>query len=111
MVKWEDNNKNIFDKQLDKQKINLTLSVLTPRTIDSGHSIRFKKKYYRLVNSRGTPIYFGKGTKCMVLEALDGNLFATVDENIFALQEIPEKQAFSEDFDDIPITTKQYIAV
>lgn len=107
----EDNNKNIFDKQLDKQKINLILSVLTPRTIDSGHAIRFKKKYYRLVNSRGTPIYFCKGTKCMVLEALDGNLFATVDENIFALQEIPEKQVFSEDFDDIPTATKQYIYI
>ena len=107
----EDNTKNIFDKQLDEKKINLTLAILTPRVVDSGHSIQFKKKYYRFVNSRGTPIFFGKGTKCMVLEALDGSLFATVEESIFALQEIPKKQAFSENFDDIQETKVQYIYI
>lgn len=107
----EDNTKNVFDKQVDEKKINLILAVLTPRIVDSGHSIQFKKKHYRFVNSRGTPIFFGKGTKCMVLEALDGSLFATVEENIFALQEIPQKQTFSENFDDIPETKMQYIYI
>ena len=96
-----DNNKSVFEKQPSEQKINLTLSVLSRRVIDSGHSICFKNKYYRLVNSVGTPIFFGKGTKCMVIEAFDKNLYATVDESIFALEEIPKVQAKSENFDEI----------
>lgn len=106
-----DNSKNVFEKQLDSKKINLTLSVLTRRTVDSGHSIRFKNKYYRFVNSRGTPIFYGKGTKCMVIEAFDGSLYATVDESIFTLEEIPEVQAHSKDFDEIPEIKKMYIFI
>ena len=103
-----DNTKSVFEKQPDMQKINLTLSVLSRRVVDTGHSICFKKKYYRLVNSVGTPIYFGKGTKCMVIEAFDKSLYATVEDSIFALEEIPEFQAKSLNFDEIlPEETKK----
>ena len=47
------------------------------------------------------PIYFGKGTKCMVIEAFDKRLFATVEDSIFALEEIPEVQSKSVNFDEI----------
>ena len=96
-----DNTKSVFEKQPSMQKINLTLAVLARRTIDTGHSICFKKKYYRPVNSVGTPIYFGKGTKCMVIKAFDNSLFVTVEDSIFALEEIPEIQAKSLNFDEI----------
>ena len=96
-----DNTKSVFEKQPSIQKINLTLAILSRRTVDTGHSICFKRKYYRLVNSVGTPIYFGKGTKCMVIEAFDKSLYATVDDNIFALEEIPEFQSRSLNFDEI----------
>lgn len=96
-----DNTKSVFEKQPSEQKINLTLAVLSRRIVDSGHSICFKKKYYRLVNCNGTPIYFGKGTKCMVIEAFDKKLFATVEDSIFALEEIPEVQSKSVNFDEI----------
>lgn len=103
-----DNTKSVFENQPSKQKINLTLAVLSRRVVDSGHSISFKKKYYRLVNSVGTPIYFGKGTKCMVIEAFDKSLYATVEDSIFALEEIPETQAKSVNFDEIlPEETKR----
>ena len=103
-----DNTKSVFENQPSKQKINLTLAVLSRRVVDSGHSISFKKKYYRLVNSVGTPIYFGKGTKCMVIEAFDKSLYATVEDSIFALEEIPETQARSVNFDEIlPEETKR----
>ena len=103
-----DNTKSVFENQPSKQKINLTLAVLSRRVVDSGHSISFKKKYYRLVNSVGTPIYFGKGTKCMVIEAFDKSLYATVEDSIFALEEIPETQAKSVNFDEIlPEETKK----
>ena len=33
-------------------------------------------------------IYFGKGTKCMVIEAFDKSLYVTIEDSIFALEEI-----------------------
>ena len=106
-----DNTKSVFEKQPSLQKINLTLAVLSRRTVDTGHSICFKKKHYRTVNSIGTPIYFGKGTKCMVIEAFDKKLYATVEDSIFALEEIPEVQALSENFDEILPTEPKKIYI
>ena len=79
--------------------------------MDCGHSICFKKKYYRLVNSVGTPIYFGKGTKCMVIEAFDKSLYATVEDSIFSLEEIPKVQAYSQNFDEILPTDSKKIYI
>ena len=107
----ENNNKSVFEKQISAEKINLTLAILSRRTIDSGHSIRFKNKHYRLINSKGYPIFFGKGTKCMVIEAYDKSLFATIDENIFALEEIPKVQTYSTNFDEIPEIKQRYIFI
>ena len=106
-----DNTKSVFEKQPSLQKINLTLAVLSLRTVDTGHSICFKKKHYRTVNSVGTPIYFGKGTKCMVIEAFDKKLYATVEDSIFALEEIPEVQLLSKNFDEILPTEPKKIYI
>lgn len=103
--------KSVFEKQPSLQKINLTLAVLSRRTVDTGHSICFKKKYYRTVNSVGTPIYFGKGTKVMVIEAFDKKLYATVEDSIFALEEIPQTQTYSENFDEILPTEPKKIYI
>ena len=103
-----DNTKSVFEKQPDLRKINLTLAVLSRRVVDTGHSICFKNKHYRTVNSVGTPIYFGKGTKAMVIESFDKKLYATVEDSIFALEEIPEVQACSENFDEVlPVKPKK----
>ena len=106
-----DNTKSVFEKQPSKEKINLTLAVLSRRVVDTGHSICFKKKHYRTVNSVGTPIYFGKGTKCMVIEAFDKTLYATVEDSIFSLEEIPEVQLKSENFDEILPTEPKKIYI
>mgnify|MGYP003293953574 CR=1 FL=1 len=106
-----DNTKSVFENQPSKEKINLTLAVLSRRVVDTGHSICFKKKHYRTVNAIGTPIYFGKGTKCMVIEAFDKTLYATVEERIFSLEEIPEVQAKSENFDEILPTEPKKIYI
>lgn len=98
-------NKSVFEKQPDEKKINLILAVLTKRVIDKGHSIKFDNKYYRLVNRVNTPIYFNYGTSCVVIKSFDDKLYATVNDTIFALDEIPEVQANSENFDEI-IETK-----
>ena len=106
-----DNTKSVFENQPSEQKINLTLAVLSRRAVDTGHSICFKKKYYRTVNSVGTPIYFGKGTKCMVIEAFDKSLYVTIEDNIFALEEIPEVQTYSENFDEVLSTKPKKIYI
>ena len=81
------------------------------RVIDSGHSIKYNKHYYRLINKSGKTIYFNKGTKCIVIKALDGSLFATVDESIFALEEIPEVQAKSVNFDEVEETKERKVYI
>lgn len=106
-----DNTKSVFEKQPSKEKINLTLAILSRRVVDTGHSICFKKKHYRTVNSVGTPIYFGKGTKCMIIEAFDKSLYATVEDSIFSLEEIPEVQLKSENFDEILPTEPKKIYI
>ena len=95
------NTKSVFEKQPSEQKINLTLAVLSRRIVDTGHSICFKKKHYRTINSIGTPIYFGKGTKALIIESFDKKLYATIENSIFALDEIPEVQTYSENFDTV----------
>lgn len=37
----------------------------------------------------------------MVIEAFDKSLYATIEDNIFALEEIPEVQTYSKNFDEI----------
>ncbi len=105
------NSKSVMENQPSNEKINLTLAVLCKRVVDSGHSIKYKNKYYRFVNKNGAPIYFNKGTTCVVIKAFNGELYVTVDESVFALEEIPEVQAKSEDFDAIepPKERKVYI--
>lgn len=95
------NNKSVFENQPSTEKINLILAILCKRVVDSGHSIKYNKHYYRFINRVGTPIYFNKGTKCIVIKAFDGNLYATVDNSVFALEEISEVQSRSENFDEI----------
>ena len=105
------NSKSVFEKQPDKQKINLTLAISAPRVVDRGHSIKYKNKYYRFVNKNGYPIYFGKGTKCIVIESFNKELYVTVENTVLALEEIPEVQSKSENFDEIkePKQRKIYI--
>lgn len=103
-----DNTRSVFEKQPSLQKINLTLAILSRRVVDTGHSICFKNKHYRTVNSVGTPIYFGKGTKAMVIESFDKKLYATVEDSIFSLEEIPDVQAYSKNFDEVlPVEPKK----
>lgn len=105
------NSKNVFENQVSEEKINLTLAVLCQRVIDSGHSIKYKNEYYRLINKVGSTIYFHKGTKCIVIKAFDGGLYATVDESIYALEKIPEIQLKSENFDEIEETKERKIYI
>ena len=105
--------RSVFETQPDQKKINLILAVLTQRTMDSGHAIKFKKHYYRMLDSSGKQVHFQKGTKVMVIQAFDGKLYTCVnDRDIYALEEIPKHVKSSRDLDadhKEPKPKKQYI--
>ena len=95
-----DSIKSVFEMQPSEETINLTLAVLTERIVDCGHCIRFNNHYYRMLNERGIQEHYRKGTKVMVIQAFDGSLFCSVnDEMVYALDEIPEREAKSKEID------------
>lgn len=98
--------KSVFEKQPDKEKINLTLAILTGRKVDNGHCIRFENAYYKPVDINGYPVYYRKGTSGMVLKAFDGQVFFCVEEKIYALDLIPEQARTSKNFDILPVRQK-----
>lgn len=87
---------SVFADSPDDEMINYTLAVLSPRTFDSGSAISYKNHYYQASNKL---ICFAKGTKCLVIQALDGQLLVTVDEKVYALTEIPKNAKVSPDID------------
>lgn len=92
--------KSIFETAPDDRKINYTLAVLTPRVFDAGSSIKFKNKYYQAINEDSRRICFMKGTKCLVIKALDNQLLVTVDDKkVYLLEEIEKNARISPDID------------
>ena len=92
--------KSVFEMQPSKEKINLTLAVLTERTVDAGHAIQFEKKFYKMIDHKGVQIHYRKGTKVMLIKAFDRSMFACVnDKDIYALEEIPAHEHKSKDLD------------
>ncbi|WP_308667748.1 hypothetical protein [Allisonella histaminiformans] len=82
-------NKSVFAPQPSDERINLMLAVLTERTVDNGHAIRFMRKYYQMRDAENLPVFPRRGTKVIVIQAFDGNLYCNVnDQDIYALVEI-----------------------
>jgi len=98
--------KSVFEKQPDTEKINLTLAILTARKVDNGHCIKFKKSYYKPIDSNGYPVYYRKGTSGTLIKAFDGQMFFCVEEKVYALDIIPEHARISKNFDISPVQEK-----
>ena len=69
------------------------------RKIDNGHCIKFNNKYFKPVNSNGNPVFYYKGTHCLVIKAFNGELYGCINEQVYALEEVPEHQHSSKNFD------------
>ena len=94
------NIKSVFEEQPSEEKINLTLAVLTERTVDCGHCLRFQNKYYRMLDSNGYQVHYTKGTKSMIIRAYDESLYCCVnDKDVYALEEVPERETKSKNID------------
>ena len=89
---------SVFESSPSLEKINYTLAILTPRKIDNGNAIKFKNKYYQPYIDDELKCFLPK-TECLVIETFDGNLFVTIDENIYNLKELERNQRFSKEFD------------
>ena len=66
--------------------------------IDNGNAIKFKNKYYQPYIDDELKCFLPK-TKCLIIETFDGNLFVTIDENIYNLKKLERNQRFSKEFD------------
>jgi transposase len=90
---------SVFETQPSQEKIDLTLAVITERTVDGGHSLRFDNKFFRTLNKTGEPIHLRKGTKGLVIRSFTGSLFYSIDDRVLALEEIPSHERSSRNFD------------
>ena len=61
-------NKSVFEMQPDLSTIHQTLAVISERTVDSGHCIKFKNQYYKTIDSQGLQVHYLKGTKGLVIQ-------------------------------------------
>lgn len=94
--------KSVFELQPDIEIINQTLAVLTERTVDSGHCIKFRNKYYKTMDANGLQTYYHKGTKGLVIQTFDGKLLFSTNDKIYELDEVPEHERSSKEFDIRP---------
>lgn len=82
--------------------INVILAVVSQRSIDAGHSIKYHNSYYQpcLQYSSGLrPRFFIKGTKVLVIKSFDGTLLASIKDEIYILKEVEKRKTHSKEFD------------
>ncbi len=100
------NNKSVFEKQPDNETINQILAVITERSVDCGHCIKFQKQYYKTINEHGLQVHYHKGTKGLVIQTFDKRLLFSVNDRIYELEAVPTHEASSKNFDIQPAKEK-----
>jgi transposase len=107
-----DNIRSVFEKQPIPEEINLLLAVLSSRKIDNGSCLKYQKGYYMPVDKQGLAVHYRKGTTVMVIKAFDGSLYSCINEQVYALEHLPEHRPSSRVFDLAQLPDrprKQYI--
>ena len=95
---------NVFEKQPETEKINTTLSVISPRVVDGGHCIKYKNKVYKFLTSNNERQFPKRGSSAMVIESFDNRLYANILDQLFILEEMDKHEKYSETFDVKPKT-------
>src|SRR5699024_2153967 len=102
-----DYNKSVFEKAPVPSKINLILGVLTPRKIHTGHHFRFQQEDYLLpVTGSDQAVFSPKGTEILVIQALNGDQFVTINEQIYSTRRLEAHERVSKEFDE-PLIEKK----
>ena len=97
---------SVFEHAPNEETINYTLAVLTPRKIDNGNSIKFKKKYYQPYLDNQIKCFLPK-TECLVIESFNGDLLVTIDEQVLELKELNRNKQVSKEFDEVKETIEE----
>lgn len=100
--------KSVFEKQPSEEKIKHILAVISNRKIDNGHCIRYNKEYYLPVGKDGLPKYYYKGTKALVIQTFDNQLYTSINDDIYALKMVPKHEYTSVNFDNISKVSVPY---
>ena len=104
---------SVFESSPDPDRINTTLAVLSPRKFDNGSTVKYLNNYYQAFDVNRNLVCFTPKTECLVIKAFNGDLFVTVDDNIYALFPLKKHSDSSVDFDppciDTPDPSKVYI--
>ena len=88
---------NAFEKLDETLSINQLLSKHTFRTVSAGYSIKYKNNVYRFINENGEQVYLLRNSRVMVIETRDEKLFASLNNNLYALEVIEAHEAVSKD--------------
>lgn len=99
-------NKSVFVAQPELEIIHQTLAIISPRVVDSGHCIKFQKKYYKTIDRYGLQVHYHKGIRGLVIQTFTGELLFSTDDNIYALDEVPTHEHTSRYFDVKPAVEK-----
>lgn len=96
--------KSVFEKLTKDTKLEHILARFSRRTVQRGHCIKYQNKQYHLHNEKDRVLLPSK-TKLMVIETLDQQLYASYEDHLYQLKEIPLREEHSEAFDE-PIKPK-----
>ena len=91
--------KSVFEESPKEEVINYTLAILTPRKIDNGNSIKYNNKYYQPYLNNQIKCFLPK-TECLVINAYNGDLLVSIDEQILELKELSRNERFSKEFNE-----------
>lgn len=97
---------SIYEKAPTKSEINLLLARVSHRKVDCGHHVRYQNNHYLPVEGSEDK-YFTRGSKALIIESFDGNIYLNIAEKIYATRKLQEHEVYSKEFDPIPEQKKE----
>lgn len=103
--------KTVFEERPSLETINTTLAVLVRRKVDNGHSVKFDNDYHIPTTALGKEVYHQRKTPALVIKAFDGNIYVSIQDQIYLLKKIEKRLAQSNNFDSVekPKVSEKYI--
>jgi hypothetical protein len=75
------------------EELDLIISIRHERTIDNASSIKYFTNYYLPIDKEtGEVVSFKSGTKCIVINAYDNKLYASINDNIYSLYLVEQQE-------------------
>lgn len=90
--------KNCFEKQINLD-LNVILGVYNERVINNDNSFKYKNNSYFLMNEKYEVVLARPKSKILVIEALNGEIYASFDENMYSVKIIDKNAKISRNFD------------